>query len=118
MEAYRDGDLEFGVVEALIEEIVDKYDMKSHVYLECDRFDNAVSITMIGEDVECPEDYDVSDEIKVNALINLVADLLSEKMEDERNAMISLIYECVYQGIHLDDEEEEAEDYDADSELE
>ena len=107
MEEFCDGDLEYGVVESLIEEIIDKYELKAHFYLECDRFDNAMSVTMIGDSVKCPEDYNVSDEVKVNALINLVGDLLNEKMEDERNAVISLIYESVYQGIHMDDEEDE-----------
>lgn len=116
MEEYHDGDFEYGVVESLIEEIIDKYDLKAHFYLESDKFDNTISITMIPESVELPEDYNMADEIKVNALINLVADLLNERMEDERNAVISLIYESVYAGIHYDDEEEEEDEEESDYE--
>ena len=105
-EEYRDGDFEYGVVESLIEEIVDKYGLKAHIYLECDRFDNAMSTTMTAESI------DVSDPeaIEVNALMYIVADMLKDKTEYERNAVIALIYESVHNGIHLDDEDEDNEE--------
>ena len=105
-EEYRDGDFEYGVVESLIEEIVDEYGLKAHIYLECDRFDNAMSTTMSAESVENanPED------IEANALMYTVADMLKDKTEDERNAVIALIYESVHDGIHLDDEDDEDEE--------
>lgn len=113
MEGYHDGDLEYSVVESLIEEIIDKYDLRAYFYLESNKYDNTASISMLSESTNDLKEYDETDEIKINALINLVADLLDGKIDDERNAIITLIYDSVYEGIHIDDEaydeEEEAE---------
>lgn len=116
MEEYHDGDFEYSVIEALVEEIIDKYALKAHFYLESDKYDNTMSVTMIGESIEVPDDYSFTDEVQINALINLVGNLLADRTEAERNAMIALIYESVYEGIHMDDDDLFEDDIESDIE--
>ena len=102
-EEYRDGDFEYSIIESLIEEIVDKYNLKAYVYIESDRYDNAVSVTMSSDESVDAE----HDDIQLNALIYLVADILNNRMADERNDAVAEIYDAVYNGIHIDDDDEE-----------
>ena len=102
-EGYRDGEFEYGVIESLIEEIVDKYNLKAYVYIESDHYDNAVSTTMASDEIFDAE----HDDIQLNALIYLVADILNNRPMDERNEAIAEIYDAVYNGIHIDDDDED-----------
>ena len=102
-EEYRDGDLDYSVIEASIEEIIDKYEVRAFLYIESDSYDNVLSTTMIRE----YEDEECCEAVQFEALVNLVADILKDHIGDERNALIAEIYERVNQGIHIDDEEDE-----------
>jgi len=113
-EEYKDGNLEYSVIEALIEEIVDKYNLKVYVYMECDRYDNALSTTILPD--EAPE-VD-RDDVQLDALTYLVADVIKDKPIDERNTAIASIVDAVYDGIHIDDEPEVDDDEDDDEDEE
>ena len=104
-EGYRDGEFEYSIIESLLEEIIDKYNLKAYVYLESDHYDNAASTTMASDAIIDAE----HDDIPMNALMYLVADILNNRKTDERNDAIAEIYDAVYTGIHLDDEEEDDE---------
>ena len=105
-EEYRDGEFEYGVVETLIEEIVDKYHLRAHIYLESDSYDNVLSTSMT-YDGAADEEHDT---ILLNSLMFIVADLIKGKNGAERFATIAGIYEVVHEGIHLDDEEDAFDD--------
>ena len=105
-EEYRDGEFEYGVIETLIEDIVDKYSLKVYVYMESDRYDNALSTTILPDEATDAE----HDDVQLDALTYLVADILNSRPIDERNAAIAAIVDAVYDGIHIDDEPKEEDD--------
>lgn len=102
-EEYRDGEFEYGIIESSIEEIVDRYGLRVFMYMESDKYDNASSTTMASDD---ENESDLND-MQMNALVCLVADILKSRANEDRFAVIAEIYDTVYDGIHLDDEPEE-----------
>ena len=111
-EEYRDGGFEYGTASVLIEEIIDERKYRGYVYLESNEFDNTFATTVIRDS----DSEELFDEIRYNALFNIVSDILSEKDEDERNAAIAAIYDAVYAGVHVDDVDAEWDEDDDDEE--
>ena len=104
-EEYRDGEFEYSIIESSIEEIVDRYGLRVFLYMESDKYDNASSTCMAADD----EEESTLDDMQMNALICLVADILKSRASEDRFAVIAEIYDTVYTGIHLDEEDEEDE---------
>ncbi len=111
-EEYRDGGFEYGAASVLIEDIIDERQYRGYVYLESNDFDNTFATTVIRDN----DSEELYDEIRYNALYNLVSDILNEKDEDERNAAIAAIYDAVHAGIHVDDVDADWEEDDDDEE--
>ena len=115
---YRNGDLEYGTVSLLIEDILDERQYRGYVYMESRDFDNTFATTVIMDN----DSEELYDEIRYNALYNLVSDILKDKeSDDERNAAIVEIYDTVYSSIHYDDvddvwDDDEEDDDDAEVE--
>lgn len=106
IDGFRDGEFEYGVVQSLIEDIVDKFRLRAYIYIESDSFDNALSTTLTAEALTDAE----HDDIQLDALTYLVADILNNRTGDERNAAIVDIIDSVYAGIHIDDVDEDDDD--------
>ena len=104
-EEYRDGEFEYGIIQSSIEEIVDKYGLRMFMYMESDKYDNASSTSMTSDD----ENELSLNDMQMNALVCLVADILKSRASQDRYAVIAEIYDSVYNGIHLDDEPEDGD---------
>ena len=102
-EEYRDGELEYSVIESLIEEIVDTYRLHAYVYISSDKFDNVLSTTLTGDS----EPDSIHDLVQRNALACLINDFLNSGVAGDRNASIAEIYDIVYEAIHYDEDEED-----------
>lgn len=102
-EEYRDGEFEYGIIESSIEEIVDRYGFRAFLYLESDKYDNVSSTSMAADD----EDDSAMNDMQMNALVCLIADILKSRASEDRYAVIAEIYDTVHDGIHLDDEPED-----------
>lgn len=105
-EEYRDGQFEYGLTSALIEEIIEAHGYRGYIYLESGNFDNTFATTVI-KDNDSEELYE---EVRYDVLHNIVADILSEKNEDERNDAIAYIYDVVCAAIHSDDMDDDWEE--------
>ena len=101
-EEYHDGEYEYGLAETLIEEIVDRFNLRAYVYLSNPAFDNVLTTTMLSENSD-EEEYENT---RYETLLNLVIDILNDKDGNERNAAIAEIYDIVHQAIHDDDEDD------------
>ena len=106
---YRDGEFEYGVTSALIEDIINDHNYRAYFYMESDSFDNILTTTVIRDS----DSDEISEEVLYNTLFNLVVDILKNKEGDDRNAAIAAIYDEVYTGIHID---EACDDFDDESE--
>ena len=96
---YRDGEFEYGVTSALIEDIINDHNYRAYFYMESDSFDNILTTTVIKDS----DSDEIGEEMLYNTLMNLVVDILKDKEGDDRNAAIAAIYDEVYAGIHIDD---------------
>ena len=104
---YRNGDLEYGTISLLIEDILDERQYRGYVYMESRDFDNTFATTVIRDE----DSEELYDEIRYNALYNIVSDILKDKdSDDERNAAIAEIYDTIYSSIHYDDVDDEWDD--------
>ena len=117
---YRDGEFEYGVTSALIEDIINypshhlrhmdnDHNYRAYFYMESDSFDNILTTTVIRDS----DSDEIGEEMLYNTLMNLVVDILKDKEGDDRNAAIAAIYDEVYAGIHID---EVCDDFDDESE--
>ena len=106
---YRDGEYNYATASALIEEIVDQFHLRAFVYLECDEYDNVMTTTMMKNDDEANDRY--NSDVQFDALLNLVIDILSDREEDDRNAAIADIYDKIHEAIHVDDDDDNEEEY-------
>ena len=105
-EEYRDGQFEYELASSLIEDIIDERGYRGYVYLESSDFDNTFATTVI-KDNDSEELYE---EVRYNALLNIVTDILDDKSVDERNAAIAEIYDVVCTAIHIDDVDDDWEE--------
>lgn len=113
-EEYRDGEFEYGLIETMLDEIVDNYNLRVFMYMESDKYDNAESTAII-PDAETEADFA---DLRMNALVCLVSDILRSRAKEDRASVIAEIYDTVYEGIHFDDEPENGNEEDGDIELE
>ena len=105
-EEYHDGQFEYATASSLIEEIIDRFNFRAYIYLEGDNFDNILTETQVHED----EADEIMDKVQFSVLKNLIADILKDREDDDRNEAIAMIYDIVHDAIHLDDGPESEDD--------
>ena len=103
MSEYQDGLGELETISASIEDLIDSAHMRGIVYLESENCDFGTTDTIILDD----DDESTYDDVRLNALINIIQDLLKDR---KGYKMIEIIFQTVYNAIFNMDEEDECGD--------
>ncbi|MBP5782085.1 MAG: hypothetical protein J6W04_00950 [Bacteroidales bacterium] len=97
---YRNGEYDYATAMALIEEIIDDFQLRAYVYIQSDEYDNVMTSTMVQTEGESHDD------VQFEAMECLIVDILKGRDEADKVAAIADIYDCVYHAIHSDDDDE------------